>query len=47
MALEVDWIRFSRPLPQSSRDWRLEVSGANPLANPNLPEAEVLRALGA
>ncbi len=47
MALEVDWIRFSRPLPQSSKDWRLEVSGANPLANPNLPESEVLRALGA
>ena len=47
MALEVDWIRFSRPLPQSSQDWRLEVSGANPLADPNLPESEVLRALGA
>jgi hypothetical protein len=47
MALEVDWIRFSRPQPQSSKDWRLEVSGANPLANPNLPENEVLRALGA
>jgi hypothetical protein len=47
MALEVDWIRFSRPLPPSHRDWRLEVSGANPLANPNLPESEVLRALGA
>lgn len=47
MALEVDWIRFSRPLPKSNKDWRLEVSGANPLANPNLPESEILRALGA
>jgi hypothetical protein len=46
MALEVDWIRFARPLAKSNKDWRLEVTGVNPLANPNLPESEVLRALG-
>ncbi|KQY84703.1 hypothetical protein [Brevundimonas sp. Root1423] len=45
MALDVDWIRFARPRPQVSRDWYHQVS-ANPLADPNLPEAAVLEALG-
>lgn len=45
MILEADWIRFSRPRPQVSRDWYHQVS-ANPLADPNLPEAELLALLG-
>jgi hypothetical protein len=47
MALEVDWIRFARPRPAGINDWYAQVSGANKLADPNLPEAEVLRLLGA
>lgn len=55
--LEVDWIRgarpgASRPAP-APRDrasamawWYDEVRGVNPLTDPNLPEAEVLRLLG-
>ncbi|HEY0599340.1 hypothetical protein [Brevundimonas sp.] len=45
MVLEVDWIRFARPLPRVRQDWYGQVS-ANPLADPNLPEAELLEALG-
>jgi len=45
MILEADWIRFSRPRPQVSPDWYGQVS-ANPLANPNLPEADLLAMLG-
>jgi len=45
MVLEVDWIRFARPRPQGSRDWYWQVS-ANPLADPNLSEADLLAALG-
>lgn len=45
MILEVDWIRFSRPRLQAPRDWYRQVS-AHPLADPNLPEAELLEALG-
>ncbi|HYC75435.1 hypothetical protein [Brevundimonas sp.] len=45
MVLEVDWIRFSRPLPRTPGDWYGQVS-ANPLADPNLPEADLLEALG-
>ncbi|HYC96528.1 hypothetical protein [Brevundimonas sp.] len=45
MVLEVDWIRFARPLPRVRPDWYAQVS-ANPLADPNLPEAELLEALG-
>lgn len=45
MVLEVDWIRFARPLPRVRQDWYAQVS-ANPLADPNLPEAELLEALG-
>ncbi|HZH44783.1 MAG TPA: hypothetical protein VEY50_11945 [Lysobacter sp.] len=45
MLLEVDWIRFRRPATRSNPDWYAQVS-ANPLANPNLSEAELLRLLG-
>jgi hypothetical protein len=45
MILEADWIRFARPRPQVSPDWYGQVS-ANPLADPNLPEAELLALLG-
>lgn len=45
MILEADWIRFARPRPQVSPDWYQQVS-ANPLADPNLPEAELLALLG-
>ncbi len=47
MALEVDWIRFSRPRPRPIADWYAQVNGTNPLADPNLPEDELLEALGA
>ena len=47
MALDVDWIRFSRPQPAQIRDWYAQVNGTNRLADPNLPEAEILEALGA
>lgn len=46
MALDVDWIRFQRPQPQPIRNWYSQVNGTNPLTDPNLPEAEVLRLLG-
>jgi hypothetical protein len=46
MALEVDWIRFSRPQPKPIRDWYAQVNGTNALADPNLTEAEILSALG-
>ena len=45
MVLEADWIRFSRPRPQVSSDWYGQVS-AHPLADPNLPEEELLALLG-
>lgn len=45
MILEADWVRFSRPRPQVSPDWYGQVS-ANPLADPNLPEAALLALLG-
>lgn len=45
MILEVDWIRFARPQAQAPRDWYGQVS-AHPLADPNLPEADLLAALG-
>ncbi|HEY0131457.1 MAG TPA: hypothetical protein VGB57_08620, partial [Allosphingosinicella sp.] len=55
--LEVDWIRGARPKtsrpapPPGDRAaamawWHDEVRGLNPLTDPNLPEAEVLRLLG-
>ncbi|MFC7500197.1 hypothetical protein ACFQRC_13290 [Enterovirga sp. GCM10030262] len=47
MALDVDWIRFSRPQAPPVNDWYAQVNGTNKLADPNLPEAELLAALGA
>lgn len=55
--LEVDWIRgarprASRPAPapgdraSAMAWWHDEVRGSNPLTDPNLSEAEVLRLLG-
>jgi hypothetical protein len=46
MLLDVDWIRFSRPKPEITWDWREQVR-AHPLADPNLDEASILAALGA
>lgn len=46
MQMDVDWVRFRRPALQADPDWYAQVSGANPLADPNLAEAEVLRLLG-
>lgn len=46
MLMDVDWVRFARPKPEVAWDWRVQVT-AHPLADPNLPEAEILKALGA
>lgn len=46
MALEVDWIRFAPAKPVPVPSWYDQVSGGNPLANPNASEAEILAALG-
>lgn len=45
MRLEVDWVRFKRPALAATPDWYAQVS-ANPLANPGVNDAEVLRLLG-
>jgi hypothetical protein len=45
MMLEVDWIRFRRPALRSDPDWYAQVS-ANPLADPGVDDAAVLRLLG-
>lgn len=45
MALDVEWIRFARPVLRATPDWYAQVS-ANPLADPNLDEAGTLRLLG-
>lgn len=45
MVMDVDWIRFARPRPRVAPDWYGQVR-ANPLADPNLGEAELLAALG-
>lgn len=45
MQLDVDWIRFRRPAVQVPGGWYGQVR-ANPLADPNLSEAELLRQLG-
>ncbi len=47
MVLEVDWIRFARPKLEGPRDWYAQVSGGNPLTDPNLTEAEILALVGA
>lgn len=44
MILEADWIRFARPRVLAAADWYGQVR-ANPLADPNLPEADLLRML--
>ena len=46
MQMDVDWIRFSRPRPETDWQWQSQVR-AHPLADPNLAEVEILRALGA
>ena len=46
MQMDVDWIRFARPKPQIDWAWQSQVR-AHPLSDPNLAEAEILRALGA
>lgn len=46
MAMDVDWVRFSRPKPVIDWNWQSQVR-EHPLADPNLAEADVLRALGA
>lgn len=47
MALEVDWIRFAQPrLARPAGGWGAEVTGANRLADPNLPVAELLALIG-
>ena len=45
MLMDVDWIRFSRPKLNVDGDWRVQVQ-AHPLADPNLPEDRLLKALG-
>jgi hypothetical protein len=46
MHMDVDWIRFSRPKPEVDWRWQSQVQ-EHALADPNLPEAEILKALGA
>jgi hypothetical protein len=46
MVMEVDWVRFAAPRAASTGAWASEVGGANPLTDPNLSEAEVLRLIG-
>lgn len=45
MMLEVDWIRFARPALRGENDWYRQVR-ANPLADPGVSDADVLRLLG-
>jgi hypothetical protein len=45
MQMDVDWIRFERPRQQIDWAWQAQVR-EHPLADPNLAEEEVLRALG-
>jgi hypothetical protein len=45
MRLEVDWVRFRRPALAAASDWYAQVS-ANPLANPGVTDAELLRLIG-
>ena len=46
MAMDVDWVRFSRPKPDIVWDWREQVR-RHPLSDPNLDEEAILAALGA
>lgn len=45
MQLDVEWIRYARPKLAGVPDWYAQVS-ANPLADPNLSEAQVLKLIG-
>lgn len=45
MILEADWIRFKRPLAKTPADFYGQVS-ANALADPNLSEVDLIKALG-
>lgn len=45
MQMDVDWIRFTRPPVTLDWSWQSQVR-EHPLADPNLSEAEILRALG-
>lgn len=45
MMVDVDWVRFSRPRISVSPDWYAQVS-SNPLADPNLTEADLLALIG-
>lgn len=46
MQMDVDWIRFARPNPMIVWTWQSQVRD-HPLADPNLSEGEILKALGA
>lgn len=46
MLMDVDWIRFARAKPQVDWNWQHQVR-EHPLADPNLPEAQILEAIGA
>ena len=46
MQLDVDWIRFARPKPQIDWNWQSQVR-EHRLADPNLAETAILKALGA
>lgn len=45
MMLEVDWIRFARPVLRGENDWYRQVR-ANPIADPGVSDADVLKMLG-
>jgi len=45
MLMDVDWIRYARPRLKAPADWYGQVS-ANPLADPNLTEAQILAMVG-
>ena len=46
MALDVDWVRFSPPSLATAGDWYSQVNGANPLTDPSISDAEIIRLLG-
>lgn len=46
MLMDIDWIRFARPKPQVDWSWQSQVR-EHPLADPNMPEGEILKAIGA
>lgn len=45
MQMEVDWLRFTRPVLAAQPDWYAQVS-ANPLAGAALSDAQVLALIG-